>query len=168
MRARQRCDRPPSDAAGMSTEQLRLYLRWCIGVAKVGHYALASVPVYQLALFLRTFPNATWTFYEYEALYQSSLTAREIKQRLAARFGTQIANASADNPPARDVCDFNGIGRARNGEQAAQRIRKAHFEHDSADGYREARRLLAPWYDALTALVRQFIEEHPHSAAMLT
>ena len=173
------CTRPPADALVMSMGQLRFHLRACIGSAhSTTNYALSSVPVYQLALYLRTFPNATWTFYQFETLYNSSLSAQEIKERLAARFGTQLSprlpHSPSGNSLVRDVCDFNGRGDssqgdALSGREGAQRIQKIkmHYAHAPADDYPELRRLLMPWYDALTALVRQFVEDHPNTAVML-
>ena len=80
------CGQPPSAAATMTTPVLRDYVNRCHSPRNFMSTANLSVPVFQLALFLREFPDSHYTFFKYE---QVTLTLTLTLTRTRTRTRTR-------------------------------------------------------------------------------
>ena len=148
-------------------------------------YALHSVPVFQLARLLNALPRARWTFVQYEALYGAAsselalrhlvsrlgLSADAIRQqpecRLVSGHGSHrnsfVAGASAD-ATSTERPSAGLVGRSERGggvvspSEASTRgpaaVQPAARPSPSYNRTHLAA-LIAPWYEALLAVVRQ-------------
>ena len=131
-----RCSMQPHAALAMSAEELEAYVRRCFTVWHFA-YAAQSVPTFQLAYFLATFPNATWTFLDYRRLYGNN--SRDVLSQLAQRLGLRLQNFTK-------ACDFHKQREKRFTSSGGIQPR---FNRTRLDA------LFAPWRHALMALIER-------------
>ena len=140
--SRRNCTLPPQAALHMGLDELTEYVlaRGCTSVWKFS-YAANSVPVFQLALFLRSFPKAMWTFVRYEQLLRGGPGNMRL---LASRLGVDLDEGAPS-------CRFK---RQRGSSRVSfvkhdERAARPSFDHNRVGA------LFAPWHQALVALAEQ-------------
>lgn len=108
-RDRSPCWRPPQQALSMRPAALAQYVQTCYRLKERSfQYARESVPVFQLAWFLATFPRAAWTFVRHEAFF-GAVPRPDALSRLASRLGRPPRELAAT-----PECHFgNATGAAR-------------------------------------------------------
>ncbi|EOD31002.1 hypothetical protein EMIHUDRAFT_203064 [Emiliania huxleyi CCMP1516] len=102
LRRMEECAPPPQRALTMDAPALEGVVRRCFSLRRF-QYAAESVPVYQLALYLRRLPpspSVRWTVLRYEALYASGTPADCTPERMAHRkqYRNRAVSPSYDRP----------------------------------------------------------------------
>lgn len=154
------CGQPPSAAATMTTPVLRDYVRRCHSTRNFMSTANLSVPAFQLALFLRTFPDSHYAFFKYEQLFESGLSEEEVRQLLARGLGLEQQPLALKSHKRKESgkCDFSESSvrglRGKNGTKT----NLLSFKHISAQHHSmfRVRALLDPWYDEMLRLAFEF------------
>ena len=126
------------------TTELREYVSKCRSGGFL-HYADHTVPLFQLALWLREFPKARWTFIRYEDIFDRRHTRGSTLRWLAGLFNLSDPTALPSFNHARG-CDFGQSANSYVGSSFAP----------AASETRELRALFAPWQAQLEALIRHF------------
>ena len=142
------CGQPPSAAATMTTPVLRDYVNRCHSPRNFMSTANLSVPVFQLAIFFREFPDSHYSFFKYEQLFESGLSEEEVRRLLARGLGLEqqpLGTASGK-------CDFSKSSVRGEGHKSLS------FKHVSAQHHSmlRVRALLDPWYDEMLRLTSEF------------
>lgn len=120
LRRMEECAPPPQRALTMDAPALEGVVRRCFSLRRF-QYAAESVPVYQLALYLRRLPpspSVRWTVLRYEALYASGTPADCTCVLGAATFGLRprgadCSGARGDRPVDRRGREDGPAGRER-------------------------------------------------------
>ena len=145
------CGQPPSATATMTTPVLRDYVNRCHSPRNFMSTANLSVPVFQLALFFREFPDSHYAFFKYEQLFESGLSEEEVRRLLARGLGLEqqpLGLGSRLHGTASGKCDFSKSSvRGHNS-----------FKHVSAQHHSmlRVRALLDPWYEEMLRLASEF------------
>ena len=108
------------------------------------HYADATVPLFQLALWLRLLPKATWTFVRYEDIFDRRRSRDATVRWLARLFDLQDPTASPGYAQTRG-CNFTT-------EKLLKYVGEFETVRRREEDY-ELRHLFAPWQQALEALI---------------
>ena len=154
------CGQPPSAAATMTTPVLRDYVRRCHSTRNFMSTANLSVPAFQLALFLRTFPDSHYAFFKYEQLFESGLSEEEVRQLLARGLGLEQQPLALKSHKRKESgkCDFSKSSvRGLRGKHGTK-TNLLSFKHISAQHHSmlRVRALLDPWYDEMLRLAFEF------------
>eukprot|EP00966_Prymnesium_polylepis_P201941 4678625-Prymnesium_polylepis.1 len=147
------CDRPPGAWKGMATRALREYTTACFNQPSHLNYAVNSVPVFHLALYLRVLGGARWSFLRFEAL--EALGARNhtsLARRLGQIFGLR---AAATVPPHR-CFGPKAESRRSGGLGVLGRVEQT-----------EAERVFAPWVEAMEGIMRERVAVDGAAAHLL-
>jgi len=154
--AMSRCAPPPHKALTMSVAQLEETVRSCFALKRF-QYASESVPVFQLALFLKSFPPSTtvrWSFLRFEDLYAGRRTDCDcsLSEGVFALHSRESSCARRD--PSSDLARRERLASSR----APARQYRNHTMAPSFDRIK-LERAFAPWYDALLRLVARTSKE---------
>ena len=140
------CSGQPRDALTMSVQELVDFCRRCRKHAEgFLHYSDATVPLFTLALFLRLFPSAKWTFVRYEDVFDPRRPRRATVRWLAKLFDVDATPSPAVSHGA---CNFTGSPAMRPLRFVGNFVSRNRAEEDA-----QLRSLFAPWQNALEALI---------------
>jgi hypothetical protein len=140
---RHNCSLPPSSALSLAGEELEAYVLRCFRLGPGSYaYAAESVPVFQLALFMRSFPEANWTFIQFEHLFSrtANVSLLQLGQRLFS-FHPKPASQAHETCLGAAVSMMGGV------RHSSARSLTPRYNRSRLDA------LFAPWYRTLLELV---------------
>ena len=139
------CALRPEAAPTMGIGELEAYVRRCKKTASgFLHYAEHSLPLFQLAWFLRVFPTARWTFVRHEDVTSPRLSHYARIKWLAGLMGWPT-------PTRAHVASSRGCNYSKPSLSYTGRHIGAHWQRDEE----ELRGLFAPWERQMHALVTE-------------